>query len=376
MEISLLDLLDGRDEREFSASDLSTKAQDRSGNGEFYSAALLFEAAARICNAEYESGKSDVNQYLSSYSRAGICFSQAGYFEKAKPILLHSTEADWAAAGLEKDTHIVKWCYVELLAEEAKLPADDLAAQYQNAVAHCKRLHWSFPSIKSEKELMRETTAPSGLQILANELKSIAEYRKQATMVSSVTPPRETKKQGSLGTTQFELRSYTALLEDWFSASIKEFVAEHPDTVVSAIGLHFVMAANKPWFIFALDTKESSDYYVEKYPEWCGEDKHGKFCNNPADFQYEYRNFTFDDFPDIFDLEYSQLNIITTDNEIIKLELNEDREVDDKIIEVLFAFTTSAVKSFQGYKLLERDDVFRIVITLHNSPKREIWAIA
>lgn len=75
--------------------------------GEFYSAALLFEVAARVSNAEFESGKSDVNQYLNNSSRAGICFSQAGYSVKAKPILLHSTEADWVAAGLEKDTHIV-----------------------------------------------------------------------------------------------------------------------------------------------------------------------------------------------------------------------------------------------------------------------------
>jgi len=186
---------------------------------------------------------------------------------------------------------------------------------------------------------------------------------------------------------QFDLRPYTTKLADWLSKTLSEFTSEHPEVEISAIGTYLVIAANTPTFPLYLDTRENSDRTVKMaaatdWPE-C-EDEHGSFCCSPPEFKFEYRNFDFDDFPDIWRSEFeadpnnpnthSFLTITTADNETQQINLS-DIDSEKHLTELLFSFIISVMKSFDGYTILQQDEIFRIVSKAHNSSLEESWIV-
>ncbi len=174
MEPELADLLKGKDETEYSAYDIESKAHNRWSKKQFRPAALLFEAAARVSLSE----NGDRCQFLNYQSRAGICYSQGGKLEKAKPLLKKSIEADWIGAGLEKDMHMIEWCYVELLCNESQTDAKEFDSLFEKAKAHCANLGWVFPKIHPKQEALLEVAVSLGLDTRAAEIVSLIRSRK------------------------------------------------------------------------------------------------------------------------------------------------------------------------------------------------------
>ena len=109
MSNALSDLLKGKSESEFSSYDIASKAHTRWSKKQFLEAARLFEAAARVATEEYKTDQSKPDQSLNYISRSGICFSQAGEFEKANPKLEEAILGDWVGSGLENDTNMIEW---------------------------------------------------------------------------------------------------------------------------------------------------------------------------------------------------------------------------------------------------------------------------
>ena len=141
------------------------------------------------------------------------------------------------------------------------------------------------------------------------------------------------------------------------------------------MGLFFVYAGNKPYVSLAFDTKESSDSIIKKYEQkqstWFGEDEQGNFNNNPPDYQYQYNEFVFSDFPDLFEQDISILTLIKPDQEAQQIDF--DKGGDAALNEAFFPFITSIARSFDGYRALTRDEIFRVGVGVHSSSLIEFW---
>lgn len=374
MQLSLSELLQGKHESEFSSDELSAKAhsfirKEDADEGDYYAAALLFEASARVADAEFRNDTSEPNYSLTGYCQAGIWFSRAGHFDEAKPLLEHSIEADWVGVGLRDDFHLARSCYLELLSEEAKTPSESMVALYEKARAHCEEMSWVFPNMGSAHELLANATTPLGRQKLAEEIETVVWYARRKDAPKKPGPPIVVpEKTGKLGPAQFDLRPYPKILHDWLDKMMDLFIAEHPDEVVSAMGVHFVMAANDPWFIFGFDTKENSDRHVARFPDWTGKDEYGEFGDNPADFAFYFTDYTFDEFPDIFELDYSELVLTAAGNDVLRFSLG-NGDFEDPLTNVFVNFLISVLESYRGYRLLNREGVFRIVVSSEGGAK-------
>ena len=178
MHLSLAELLKGKDEQDFSAYDIGSKAHYRWSKKDYTSAATLFEAASRVAKVEHESNRVESNQFLNYYCRAGICYSMGGDIDKAKPILENTIDSDWLAAGLSKDLHMIEWCYFELLAHEEITNPDSFEALFQKAKKHCEVLGWAFPRIHPKQESLLEIAVDLGLRDIAMDIISLIKSRK------------------------------------------------------------------------------------------------------------------------------------------------------------------------------------------------------
>ena len=178
MDPTLSDLLQGKAETELSSYDIESKAHNRWSRKQFQAAALLFEAAARVCKLEDGDETSSSGRFLNPYCRAGICYSQGGDIARARPFLEEAINADWIGAGLENDKLMIEWCYVELLHHEAKINPDSFASLYSKAKAHCANLGWTFPVIHPKQELLMELAVDLDLKDIALEIVSLIKQRK------------------------------------------------------------------------------------------------------------------------------------------------------------------------------------------------------
>jgi len=173
---------------------------------------------------------------------------------------------------------------------------------------------------------------------------------------------------------EFDLSSCTVAFTEWLSVSVGKFASQNPDIEISAMGLYFTYAGNKPYVILGFDTEESSDLKVKKYqhlgPDFYGEDEYGKFCKNPPDYQYQHLDFEFSDFPDLFELEVTHLTISTND---LTQTIDVEADGDTAINKVFFAYIASIVKNFDGHTALKRNPTFRLVLAAHNDPLFESW---
>lgn len=174
-------LLKGKAPADFSAYDLGSKAYFRSSRDQHLEAAVLFEAAARRAQQEFDQGVAQklnesgirINQALNSWARAGFNYYRAGQKAQALELLTRCVHADWLGAGLNHDLNTVAMCWAYLVREQSMLGRKAFEAAFREAErrseAICVGFPWSHPTRKElaslargfgNEELAREIVAP------------------------------------------------------------------------------------------------------------------------------------------------------------------------------------------------------------------------
>jgi len=156
----------------FTADALSRKAHWRWNRDQHLEAAALFAAADRVART---SGGRAAREAFNYRVRAGINFAKAGRLERAWPILEEAVVFDWHAAGLEMDSHMTEWAFVEMLAAHREAgDVDQFVAVFRRAVRRCEQLPRSFPSIYPQQDALLAWCAELNLPDLFAEVEARA----------------------------------------------------------------------------------------------------------------------------------------------------------------------------------------------------------
>jgi len=169
-----------------------------------------------------------------------------------------------------------------------------------------------------------------------------------------------------------DLRPYKQPITGFLSDSVARFAAEHSDDSVSALGLFY--AGLNPYLYLSFDTKDHSDAYVAKYQhegdDWYGKDKAGSFCNNPPDFAFQFAEFDFADFPDLYEVNPA-ITLTDFNGAVHNVHLEDDG--DEAVNEIMFHCFLTILESFHGYTKLTRDPVFRLGLRMNASAFDKFW---
>ena len=131
----------------FEPQELSGKAHWRWNRNQYVEAAVLFDAAWRVAT-----DKGDRAAFCFRV-RSGICFRLAGHLERAWPILQEAVQFDWDAAGLESDSHMSDWAFVQMLAAHHEhRDIESFVAVFSQAVRRGEQLSAPFTRIHPHQD--------------------------------------------------------------------------------------------------------------------------------------------------------------------------------------------------------------------------------
>ncbi len=146
-------LLKGKNPSSFTAYDIDSKAYYRVGKKQYLEAAVLFEAAAKQAQIEYDTIPFEpksildihTNHFLTSYYRSALNYFRAGHVDIAIPMLEHVVSANWKEAKLFNDTCNVADAYVYLLAHAANKGLVEFEHMLLDAKSTCNDYGFDFP---------------------------------------------------------------------------------------------------------------------------------------------------------------------------------------------------------------------------------------
>ncbi len=170
-----------------------------------------------------------------------------------------------------------------------------------------------------------------------------------------------------------DLRKLCEPLSDDIRNSLITFSTRYPYARVCTVGLwgdgfHGTASLH-------LDTSEHSSASVEKWqkngPNWYGEDDKGRFCNNCWDFEHCTGEYSFPDYPDLYQVEH--------DTPVEYVALNGTHAVadegDDGKNRLVFPFLKAVLASFQPFSGLLKDTPFRAGVQMRDSRCEDFWLV-
>lgn len=149
----LQDILSINEQNTLNSFDIATKAHNKWNRKEHFSAAILFNLAAKKARLEFEKGLSEVNNEMNYVCREAYNLFEAGYIENALPLLTKTCDYDWNANGLHNDNHMVEWAYTyKLIAASGDINKFKLL--FDEAVVRCNKIGRIFPKIHPKQEIL------------------------------------------------------------------------------------------------------------------------------------------------------------------------------------------------------------------------------
>lgn len=172
-----------------------------------------------------------------------------------------------------------------------------------------------------------------------------------------------------------DLRELREPLAAGIRTSLAEFVAGHPDTPVSTVGLFgdgFHGTA-----LLHLDTPGHSAGFVAKWlakgPDWYGEDAYGRFCNNCPDMSHCIGEFRFPGYPDLYQEPVdAAVDFITLEGVRVRAEAVDGDEGKHRIV---FPFLRHVLSGFAPFDGLVPAAPFRAGVQMHDSACAEFWLV-
>ncbi len=169
-----------------------------------------------------------------------------------------------------------------------------------------------------------------------------------------------------------DLAAYYDWLESQLIESIAEFAEDHSNVEISCMALYFDTYGMSVFVNY--DTPTHSTLRVEEYREnkldeyYIGQDEGGSFYMSPSEFQFaQQHDFVFPELPDFYKAEWP-LPFRGLDGGINWVDSN-----DEDVGRVLLDSFEPALKSFNQFSNLNRSEVFRMGIEVHNTDLRSYW---
>lgn len=180
--------------------------------------------------------------------------------------------------------------------------------------------------------------------------------------VTTVAPPA-TRENSAV-----DLAPHAAEIEKMLAAAVAKFSREHPTETASL--LVFGYSGFNPSLMIAIDTPEHSAAFVERHPDNCGRDEQGRFCNSPYDCAYPLDEYSFNGFPNLYEVEWP-LHMKLPDGQVIAVDTT--NLGDEAMNEAMLNFLTPILQQSQEYQKLKRAPVFRLGVHAENSHRENFW---
>lgn len=170
-----------------------------------------------------------------------------------------------------------------------------------------------------------------------------------------------------------DLAPISASLAAYLSDSISRFALKHPDAQVSCIALYVTPYGGDAYINF--ETPQHSDQWVAEHqalPQgYIQSDSAGTFCSAPNDFAFGQEDyFPFPGFPNLHEYFENNDTLSIRDS---KGQIYEVDSYDESIGRVLFEMAASVLRDFNGFGRLNRTDVFRLGVCVHNTDIEKFW---
>jgi hypothetical protein len=134
------------------------------------------------------------------------------------------------------------------------------------------------------------------------------------------------------------------------------------------MGIYY--AGLNPSLYLTFDTRANSDAAGAAGGDYVRRDQHGRFHAHAYDFAYDLGDFGFDGFPNLYEFP-RRFRVKLPDGKAATVDFDEDG--DGGLNKVMLRFLVAALKPFDGYKALPRDEPFRVVIAMHDSEYSKAW---
>ena len=157
--------------------------------------------------------------------------------------------------------------------------------------------------------------------------------------------------------------------------SLAAFSAQHPDTPICTVGLFgdgFHGTAS-----LHLDTPDHSAASVKEWlqngPDWYGEDRQGRFCNNCCDMAHCIGEYRFPGYPDLYQTEVeAPVDYVALDGSRQRAEVDEGDEGNNRIV---FPFLKVVLGGLEPFRELSHAVPFRVGVQMHDSNCAEFWLL-
>lgn len=169
-----------------------------------------------------------------------------------------------------------------------------------------------------------------------------------------------------------DLARYAKSLESFLIDSVAEFANDHSDVEVSCMALYFNTYGMSVFVNY--DTPAHSNARVSEYKEnkideyYIGQDEAGLFYTSASEFAFaQQHDFVFAELPNFYKVEWP-LKFRGLDGKIKSVD-----SYDEDVGRVLLESFEPALKSFNQFGNLNRSEVFRMGIEVHNTDCRSYW---
>lgn len=160
-----------------SSYDIASKAHRRWDLRQHFEAGLPVCVAFERARSELSTEKSTVDQSPNYFVRAAINFALAGETAVAAPMLNEATRFDWRGLGLENDSHMTEWAFVQLLLIALRNSKHEFSDIFERGV-RCRELGWEFPKIHPQQEALLRASMELALRPIVQRLVELVANRR------------------------------------------------------------------------------------------------------------------------------------------------------------------------------------------------------
>lgn len=168
--------------------------------------------------------------------------------------------------------------------------------------------------------------------------------------------------------TTIDLAPHAAQISSLLEQAVATCVKEHSEDELSLLVLDY--AGFNPMVMIAADTPANSAAHVEKFPDNCGKDELGEFCNSPWDCKYQLADYLFDGFPDLYE-SGPRISLKMPDETVVDFDFEDG---DEALHKIMLDFLLPIMESFGGYRDLNRAELFRLGVQVQNSTCSKFWS--
>jgi hypothetical protein len=136
------------------------------------------------------------------------------------------------------------------------------------------------------------------------------------------------------------------------------------------MGLYY--SGLNPGLYLCFETKAHADAAVKEGADYIKKNRHGKFHAHTYGFEFNMDDTGFKDFPNLYTAA-RQFQVKQLDGKLDLVDFDDGG--DGAMNKVMLKFLVALLKPFEGYKVLKRENVFRVVIAMHNIELGKAWVV-